>query len=75
MYEETEGGRPLHTGDGFSAVNPPAKSIFSQKSIVQIVFHTNSIRNGLGWNITFSTSKLFRIIILCIATSMLLGKI
>ncbi|VDD92750.1 unnamed protein product, partial [Enterobius vermicularis] len=56
MYEETEGGRPLHTGDGFSAVNPPAKSIFSQKSIVQIVFHTNSIRNGLGWNITFSTN-------------------
>ncbi|KAL3983031.1 EGF-like domain family protein [Acanthocheilonema viteae] len=56
MFEEIEGGRALHPGDGFSAISRPPKNIFAQTGIVQIVFITNSIRNGLGWNITFSTN-------------------
>uniref|UniRef100_A0A9J2P4X9 Sushi, von Willebrand factor type A, EGF and pentraxin domain-containing protein 1 n=1 Tax=Ascaris lumbricoides TaxID=6252 RepID=A0A9J2P4X9_ASCLU len=56
MFEETEGGRALHTGDGFSASARPPKSIFAQASTVQIIFTSNSIRNALGWNITFSTN-------------------
>lgn len=59
MFEETEGGRALHPGDGFSASSRPPKSIFAQTGIVQIVFVSNSIRNGMGWNITFSTSMFF----------------
>lgn len=57
MFEEIEGGRALHPGDGFSAISRPPKTIFAQIGIVQVVFVTNSIRTGLGWNITFSTSK------------------
>ncbi|VDM23842.1 unnamed protein product [Toxocara canis] len=56
LYEEAEGGRALHVGDGFSASARPPKSIFAQAGTVQIIFTTNSIRNALGWNITFSTN-------------------
>uniref|UniRef100_A0A7E4V9J7 Sushi, von Willebrand factor type A, EGF and pentraxin domain-containing protein 1 n=1 Tax=Panagrellus redivivus TaxID=6233 RepID=A0A7E4V9J7_PANRE len=56
VYEGGEYGRPLHEGEGFNENTRPPKVIYAKQSKVQLVFQTNSVRNSLGWNITFSTN-------------------
>lgn len=56
VFEGGEYGRALHENDGFNENNRPPKMIFSKQSKLQLVFQSNSVRNSLGWNVTFSTN-------------------
>lgn len=50
-------GKALHTGKGFGGTSRPPSSIVAQNGKLQLVFVTNPVRSGHGWNITFSTSE------------------
>jgi hypothetical protein len=50
-------GKALHTGKGFGGTTRPPSTIVAQNGKIHLVFLTNPVRAGLGWNITFSTSK------------------
>lgn len=53
-----EYGKALHEGSGFNDNHKPPKLIHAKQSQVQLVFKSNAVRNTMGWNLTFSTSKL-----------------
>ncbi|KAL3108455.1 hypothetical protein niasHT_015377 [Heterodera trifolii] len=54
---QAEEGRPLHPIEkGFGADSPPPKTIFARQSRVELVWRADGLRQGVGWNISFSTS-------------------
>uniref|UniRef100_A0A914YWX2 Uncharacterized protein n=1 Tax=Panagrolaimus superbus TaxID=310955 RepID=A0A914YWX2_9BILA len=56
VFEGGEYGRALHENNGFNENTRPPKMIFSKQSKLELVFQSNSVRNSLGWNVTFSTN-------------------
>lgn len=58
VYDGSEYGKALHDGHGFNENHKPPKLIHAKQSQVQLVFTTNAVRNTMGWNLTFSTSKI-----------------
>nr|CAD2188647.1 unnamed protein product [Meloidogyne enterolobii] len=49
-------GRPLHESDGFTVNNAPPKTIYAKQGRVELVWRSNVLNSGTGWNISFSTS-------------------
>ncbi|KAI1733255.1 CUB domain-containing protein [Ditylenchus destructor] len=56
LYDGGENGHALHEFGGFNAMHKPPKVIYAKQSKLDIVFSSNSMRTGLGWNVTFSTN-------------------
>ncbi|KAI6239571.1 Sushi, von Willebrand factor type A, EGF and pentraxin domain-containing protein 1 [Aphelenchoides fujianensis] len=56
VFEGDENGRALHEGAGFSEHQRPPKRLYAQQGKATIVFNSNALKNGLGWNLTFSTN-------------------
>ncbi|CAI4229546.1 unnamed protein product [Auanema sp. JU1783] len=56
VFEGTVKGRPLHDGIGFSNDQKPEELLQCRQSKAFLVFESNSVKNGFGFNLTFSSN-------------------
>ncbi len=49
-------GKALHPDDGFGGLVRPKSSYVSKSGKFHLLFTSNPIKSGKGWNITYSTS-------------------
>lgn len=54
VYEGSTKGRALHEGDGFNSEQRPPTQLVSRLGRAQVVMQTNGVRQGMGFNLTYS---------------------
>ncbi|PAV81139.1 hypothetical protein WR25_22383 [Diploscapter pachys] len=55
VFEGSTKGKALHEGDsGFGTGQKPPKQLHSRQGRAQLVFESNSVRNAMGFNFTYS---------------------
>ena len=57
--------KKMFGGKGFGGAQRPPPTFQSELGHIHVVFASNPIRSGRGWNMTFSTSELFWRAVLC----------